>query len=93
MSGRNGATGGADEVVGLAAGVAAAPVGPSSSKAGASFANHLKTWLSPCRIGVVGDLGETANSTQTVAGLVDAQTDVVINVGDYTCEVARLAGL
>lgn len=39
-----------------------------------------------CRIGVVGDLGETANSTQTVAGLVDARPDVLINVGDYCCE-------
>jgi hypothetical protein len=38
----------------------------------------------PIRVGVVGDLGETANSTQTVAGLIDAQPDVIVNVGDYT---------
>lgn len=45
------------------------------------------TWVPTlCRIGVVGDLGETANSTQTVAGLIDAQLHVVINVGDYSCE-------
>ena len=35
---------------------------------------------------MVGDLGETANSTQTVAGLAEAQPHLVINVGDYSCE-------
>ena len=34
---------------------------------------------------MVGDLGETANSTQAVAGLVAAQPHLLINVGDYSC--------
>ena len=33
----------------------------------------------------MGDLGQTANSTQTVAGLVGAAPHVLINVGDYSC--------
>lgn len=34
----------------------------------------------------MGDLGETANSTATVAGLVGAQPDVLISLGDNSCE-------
>lgn len=40
----------------------------------------------PCRVGVMGDLGQTANSTVTVAGLVDAEPDVLISLGDNSCE-------
>ncbi|KAL4422377.1 hypothetical protein ABPG75_008574 [Micractinium tetrahymenae] len=38
----------------------------------------------PLRIGVIGDLGETANSTQTLEGLEATEPDIVLLVGDFT---------
>ena len=34
----------------------------------------------------MGDLGQTANSTQTVQGLIDARPHLVLNMGDNACE-------
>ncbi|KAL4419216.1 hypothetical protein ABPG77_010658 [Micractinium sp. CCAP 211/92] len=38
----------------------------------------------PLRIGVIGDLGETANSTQTLEGLDAEEPDIVLLVGDFS---------
>ncbi|EFN59723.1 hypothetical protein CHLNCDRAFT_133298 [Chlorella variabilis] len=46
----------------------------------------------PLRIGVIGDLGETYNSTETLAGLTDAEPDVVLLVGDFTYANDHMSG-
>ena len=39
----------------------------------------------PMRLGIIADLGETANSTQTVQHLIDDKPQFVTLIGDLTC--------
>ena len=45
----------------------------------------------PMRLGIIADLGETANSTQTVEHLLYDKPQFVTLIGDLTCALSRLA--
>lgn len=42
------------------------------------------TSLATCRLGLIGDLGQTENSAQTLDHLTASNPDSVINVGDLS---------